>query len=44
MTLPTLVPCSTYRLTASVGAKWVVLKEFTAESGRALDLGDMTVE
>jgi RNA polymerase sigma factor (sigma-70 family) len=39
---PTLIPGATYRICAGEGA-WVTKKQFVAEAGRMLELGEITV-
>jgi RNA polymerase sigma factor (sigma-70 family) len=41
-TYPTLIPGVTYRILAGEG-NWVTKKEFVAEAGRTLELGEITV-
>jgi hypothetical protein len=43
VTYPTLIPGATYRILAGEGA-WVTKKEFVAEAGRTLNLGDITIK
>jgi hypothetical protein len=42
VTYPTLIPGVTYRILAGEG-NWVTKKEFVAEAGRTLELGEITV-
>jgi hypothetical protein len=42
VTYPSLIPGATYRIIAGEGS-WVTKKQFVAEAGRTLELGDITV-
>jgi RNA polymerase sigma factor (sigma-70 family) len=43
ITFPALIPGATYRIERWEKDTWVPHKEFTAESGKAVDLGDVTI-
>ena len=43
VTFPALIPGATYRVNRLEGDYWVPHKEFTAESGKTIDLGDVPI-
>ena len=44
ITLPALVPGATYRIFTTQDGKSTVAKEFVAQAGEAIDLGDLVVD
>jgi hypothetical protein len=44
VTLPALIPGATYRIERWEKDRWVPHKEFTAESGKTTDLGDVVID